>query len=174
MSGLTSKAGDGLAGRPERDERGPAIIAGLGGRSIALVGMMGAGKTVIGASWPPGSVSLHRFRQRDRERRRMTISEIFSRHGEPYFRDRECRVIDRLMADGPRIVATGGGSFIHPATRAEVRQSRGCRSGSRPISMFSMRRVAQARQPPAAADRRSRGDPQTPDRGRYPIYAAPT
>ena len=51
----------------------------------------------------------------------MTIPEIFARHGEPYFRDRENRVLGRLIGGGPRVVATGGGAFIHSATRDVIK-----------------------------------------------------
>ena len=51
----------------------------------------------------------------------MTIPDIFARHGEPFFRDRENRVVGRLIGGGQRVVATGGGAFIHPSTRAAIK-----------------------------------------------------
>lgn len=47
-----------------------------------------------------------------------TISEIFAEHGEPYFRDGEKRVIRRLLDDPPHVLATGGGAYMAPETRA--------------------------------------------------------
>ena len=51
----------------------------------------------------------------------MSIADIFSQHGEPYFRAGEARVIARLLDKGPQVIATGGGAFVNPDTRALVR-----------------------------------------------------
>jgi shikimate kinase len=51
----------------------------------------------------------------------MSIPEIFEAHGEPYFRSGEARVIARLLESGPQVLASGGGSFINPQTRALIR-----------------------------------------------------
>ena len=51
----------------------------------------------------------------------MSIPEIFARHGEPYFRAGETRVIARLLDSGPQVLATGGGAFMNPETRATIR-----------------------------------------------------
>lgn len=50
----------------------------------------------------------------------MPVSDIFSRFGEAHFRDGERRVIQRLLDGRPRVVATGGGAFMHPETRALI------------------------------------------------------
>lgn len=50
----------------------------------------------------------------------MTIAEIFDRFGEPYFRDGERRVIQRLIDGRPKVIATGGGAFINEDTRALI------------------------------------------------------
>jgi shikimate kinase len=52
----------------------------------------------------------------------MTIPEIFDKHGEPYFRAGEARVIARLLDNGPQVLATGGGSVMDPQTRALIGQ----------------------------------------------------
>ena len=88
-----------------------AIAGALGRRSVVLVGMMGAGKSSVGRRLAGAARhSLRRRRQRNRSCRGMTIPEIFARHGEPYFRDGEARVIARLLDDGPQVLATGGGA----------------------------------------------------------------
>ena len=46
-----------------------------------------------------------------------SIADFFERHGESAFREGERRVIARLLDDGPRVLATGGGAFIDPDTR---------------------------------------------------------
>ena len=50
----------------------------------------------------------------------VTIPEIFSKYGEPYFRDGEARVIARLLDGGPAVLATGGGAFMREETRKRI------------------------------------------------------
>lgn len=90
-------------------------------RPIVLVGLMGAGKSTIGAKLA-NRLGLP-FVDADDEIERaadLTVAEIFARYGEPYFRDGERRVIARLVEGPPKIVATGGGAFMDPATRALI------------------------------------------------------
>jgi shikimate kinase len=51
----------------------------------------------------------------------MSIADIFSAHGEAYFRSGEARVIARLLEGGPQVMATGGGAIINPDTKAAIR-----------------------------------------------------
>jgi shikimate kinase len=98
------------------------ILAGLGGRSIVLVGMMGVGKSSVGRRLA-GRLSIP-FVDADAEiekAARMTIAEIFTRHGEPSFRSGEARVIARLLEAGPQVLATGGGAFMNADTRALIK-----------------------------------------------------
>jgi len=93
------------------------------GRSVVLVGLMGAGKSSIGRRLAT-RLGLP-FRDADTEIETaagMTIAEIFERLGEPAFRDGERRVIARLLAGPPIVLATGGGAFMDPATRAAIRE----------------------------------------------------
>ncbi len=102
-------------------DRSGSILQKLNGRSIVLVGMMGTGKTSIGRRLA-AALGLP-FVDADVEIETaagMTIPEIFARHGEAYFRDGERRVIARILADGQRVLATGGGAFINPVTRERV------------------------------------------------------
>jgi shikimate kinase len=92
-------------------------------RPIVLVGLMGVGKSSIGRKL---AGLLHMpFVDADEEIERaaqMSIPEIFEQFGEAYFRDGERRVIARLI-DGtnPRkVLATGGGAFVNPETRALI------------------------------------------------------
>ena len=91
-------------------------------RTIALVGLMGVGKSTVGRRlarrldlpFVDGDVELE-------DAAGMTISEIFTRYGEAEFRAGEARVMRRLL-DGPRIVlATGGGAILNPETRAHLK-----------------------------------------------------
>lgn len=90
-------------------------------RTVALVGMMGAGKTSIGRRLA-ARMNVP-FRDADHEIEAaagLTISEIFSRFGEPHFRDGERKVIARLLDEAPHVLATGGGAFMDEATRAHM------------------------------------------------------
>jgi shikimate kinase len=94
----------------------------LAGRTIVMVGMMGAGKSSIGRRLA-ARLGLP-FVDADSEIEQAanaTISEIFETHGEAYFRDGERRVIQRLLDGSPKVLATGGGAFINPETRAAIR-----------------------------------------------------
>jgi shikimate kinase len=99
------------------------IAAALGGRSVVLVGMMGAGKSTIGRRLA-ARLRLP-FLDADIEieaaHAGMTIPEIFAVHGEPYFRDGEARVIARLLDNGPAVIATGGGAVMREETRNLIR-----------------------------------------------------
>ena len=106
-------------------ESGPdsVVVRALGGRSIVLIGMMGAGKSSIGRRL--ASRLGIPFIDADTEIESaagMTIPEIFEKHGEPYFRAGEARVIARLLDNGPQVLATGGGSVMDPQTRALIGQ----------------------------------------------------
>jgi shikimate kinase len=95
--------------------------ARLGPRSIVLVGMMGSGKSTIGARLAQ-RIGL-RFVDADAEIETaagMSIPDIFATRGEAEFRAGERRVIARLLTQGPRIVATGGGAFMNEETRARI------------------------------------------------------
>lgn len=90
-------------------------------RPIVLIGLMGVGKTTIGRRLAHG-LDLP-FVDADEEIEAaagMSVSEIFARFGEPYFRDGERRVIARLIDGTPKVIATGGGAFMNERTRALI------------------------------------------------------
>lgn len=90
-------------------------------RPIVLVGMMGTGKSSIGRRL--ASVLHLPFIDADEaieDAAQLSIAEIFERHGEALFRDGERRVIARLLDGGRKVIATGGGAFINPETRALI------------------------------------------------------
>lgn len=91
-------------------------------RTIALVGLMGAGKSSVGRTLAQ-TLGVP-FRDADREIERaaaMSVSEIFERFGEPYFREGERRVIARLLREPPHVLATGGGAYMDDATRRALK-----------------------------------------------------
>lgn len=88
---------------------------------IVLIGLMGAGKTSVG----------RRLAQRfelpfidaDDEIEKAagcSIPEIFEIYGEDAFRDVEQRVIERLIGEGPMVLATGGGAYMSERTRKNI------------------------------------------------------
>src|SRR5918998_5765945 len=96
----------------------------LGGRSIVLVGLMGAGKSTVGRRLA-ARLDMP-FKDADAEIEAaagMSVSDIFAVHGEPYFREGERRVIGRLLQEGPSVLATGGGAFMNAETRAWIGQA---------------------------------------------------
>ncbi len=147
------------------------VLAGLGDRLIVLVGMMASGKTSVGRLLAQ-RLGLP-FLDADHEietAAHMTVPEIFARHGEPYFRSGEKRVIARLLGTGPAVLATGGGAFMNAETREAV--------GARGVSVWLK---ADADTIIRRARRRSNrpllqtNDPEKTVRelmaNRYPIYA---
>jgi shikimate kinase len=104
---------------PTSPDAAPAIAPQLRLHTIALVGLMGVGKSSIGKRL--AQVLGLPFRDADEEIERAagrSISEIFADRGEAEFRAGERRVISRLLEDPPHILATGGGAFVQPETRA--------------------------------------------------------
>lgn len=102
---------------------GDAPHPGTPGRTIVLVGLMGAGKSSIGRRLAQ-RFNLP-FVDADKEIEAAagcTIEEIFQRMGEQAFRDGERRVILRLLDDPPHVLATGGGAFIDPLIRERIKQ----------------------------------------------------
>jgi len=87
-------------------------------RPIALVGLMGVGKTTVGRRL---ANKLGRtFFDSDDEIEQAsgrTVAGYFRDHGEDDFREGERRVIERLLDGSPIILATGGGAFIPKETR---------------------------------------------------------
>ncbi len=97
-------------------------LAPLRARTITLVGLMGVGKSSVGRRLAH-ALELP-FRDADDEvelAAGRSIPEIFADLGEPAFRDGERRVIARLLENPPQILATGGGAFMNPETRALIK-----------------------------------------------------
>jgi len=96
-------------------------------RTIALIGLMGAGKTHIGRRL---AQALSRpFLDSDLEVEAASgrsVRDFFETLGEAAFRDGERKVISRLLAGPPAVLATGGGAFITPETRAILLQGALC------------------------------------------------
>jgi shikimate kinase len=148
------------------------VRAHLGARSIVLIGMPGSGKSALGRRLAP-RLELP-FVDVDEEIERAagrSIKEIFADLGEAYFRDGERRVIARLLASGPQVLATGGGALLNEETRAGVRRW-GVSIWVRADVAILVRRVAKRNTRPLFEGR----DPEAVVRdlmeARYPLYAA--
>ncbi|HEY1942162.1 MAG TPA: 3-dehydroquinate synthase [Roseiarcus sp.] len=147
------------------------VAAALGGRSIVLVGMMGAGKTSVGKRLAQ-RLGLP-FIDADAEIEagaQMTIAEIFERFGEPYFREGERRVIARLLSDGPKVLATGGGAFLNAATRDRIAEA-GISVWLKPEFDVLMRRVRKRSNRPLLRTADPEGTLRRLLDERSPIYA---
>ncbi len=147
---MTRNLGHGLANVAEH----AALPAALTGRSIVLVGLMGAGKTSIGRRLA-ARLGLP-FHDADAEielAAGCTVSELFERWGEPSFRDGERRVIRRLLAGDPIVLATGGGAFMDPKTREVIRAEGVSRLAALPACHAG---APGLRAPPSAAPRTTR------------------
>lgn len=106
------------------DPASPADLAAIGARitcPVVLVGLMGVGKSTVGRKL--ASLLQRDFVDADEAivaAAQLSIPEIFEQFGEPYFRDGERRVIARLIEEGHGVIATGGGAFVDPSTRALI------------------------------------------------------
>ncbi|ESQ78989.1 shikimate kinase [Asticcacaulis sp. YBE204] len=140
-------------------------------RPIALIGLMGVGKTTVGRRLAD-ALGLA-FKDADEEIEKaagLTVADIFSAFGEAGFRDGEQRVISRLLDDGPHILATGGGAFVQPATREVIKQKAitvWLKTDLRTIA----RRVANRSHRPLLHNRDPMEVLREHEKNRYPFYA---
>ncbi|WP_197917924.1 shikimate kinase [Thiosulfatihalobacter marinus] len=90
-------------------------------KTVVLVGMMGAGKTAVGRALAArlGVPFLDSDAEIEKAAN-MSIAEIFARDGEPFFREKEARVIARLLESERGILSTGGGAYLAEGNRAMI------------------------------------------------------
>lgn len=92
-------------------------------KPIVLIGLMGAGKSTIGMLLAQ-KLGLE-FSDSDKEIEEAagcSISDIFAIYGEEIFRDLEQRVLHRLLKTPNQILATGGGAYMQPEIRADIKK----------------------------------------------------
>ncbi len=139
-------------------------------KTVALVGLMGVGKTTIGKR-----LADHfglPFVDADEEIEKaagMTIADIFANYGEQGFRDGEQRVIARLLEGEPRILATGGGALTHPLTRERLK-TRAITLWLKTDIKVLARRVANRPHRPLLKDRNPIDVLKEHVKTRYPLY----
>jgi shikimate kinase len=155
-----------------RNAEEAAIVRALGTRVLVLIGMMGAGKSSIGRRIA-AKLNLP-FVDADVEieaaHAGLTIPEIFTKYGEPYFRDGEVRVIARLLEGGPSVLATGGGAFMRDETRHRIR-AKGISMWLRADPEVILRRVKRRSDRPLLQTDDPAATIQRLVDERYPVYA---
>lgn len=139
---------------------------------IVLVGLMGAGKSCVGRRL--ATRSGLGFVDADSEIEAAagcSIPEIFARDGEEAFRAGERRVITRLLKNPePAVIATGGGAYMNPETRAEIR-NRGLAVWLRAELDVLVRRTAKRDNRPLLKNKNPRQVLAELIETRYPVYA---
>lgn len=140
-------------------------------RSIVLVGLMGAGKSTVGRRLAAAlRLPFHDADQEIETAAGCSISDFFDRYGEAAFRDGERKVIRRLL-DGPRhVLATGGGAFMDPTTRALIKE-KGLSVWLRANIDLLMERVTKRPTRPLLKNDDPRATMERLMAERYPIYA---
>ena len=140
-------------------------------RPVVLIGLMGAGKSSVGARL--AELLGVRFRDSDAEIEKaanMTVPEIFERYGEGYFRDGERKVIARLLGGKPKVLATGGGAFMNEDTRGLIAERAVSVWLTAELDLLVNRTVGRTHRPLL-----NQGDPRAVLAGlietRYPVYA---
>lgn len=140
-------------------------------RTIALVGLMGAGKTTIGRRLAR-ALGLP-FADADAEivaAAGQSIAEIFAAHGECEFRRGERQVIARLLQEPPMVLATGGGAFMDPRTRQLMKDKAITIWLKAPLDVL-MKRVSRRDDRPLLKEDDPRAVMQKLMEERYPVYA---
>ncbi len=140
-------------------------------RTVVLVGLMGAGKSVVGRRL---AGRLHvPFVDADTEIEKAAgqpIADIFANLGEEAFRAGERKVMARLLEGEPCVLAAGGGAFMAEETRQRIR-ARGISVWLRADLDLLVRRTAGRFHRPLL----NQGDPREKLRdlidARYPVYA---
>jgi shikimate kinase len=87
-------------------------------KNIILTGFMGVGKTSVGKQLAEDLgytfVDIDKLIEADQN---LPITAIFSKFGEPYFRDVEAAIIRQVMTGEGQVVSAGGGAVIRDANR---------------------------------------------------------
>ncbi|MBM3566724.1 MAG: shikimate kinase [Alphaproteobacteria bacterium] len=152
---------------PQNDEN--ALLAL--GRSLVMVGLMGAGKSSVGRRL--ARILNLPFVDADEEVERAagcSIEDIFRLYGEAAFRDGEERVIARLLESGPQVLATGGGAYMNPRTRERIRRA-GISVWLRADLDLLVKRTSRRGGRPLLAHGNPRETLEKLIRERYPVYA---
>src|SRR3954464_13662843 len=140
-------------------------------RTIALVGLMGVGKSSVGRRLASALGLPFRDAAAEVEAAAgRSISDIFEELGEPAFREGERRVIARLLDQAPHVLATGGGAFMNPETR-ELIKSKAVSVWLKTDLEILARRVSRKNTRPLIAGKDPMDVLTAQAEARYPVYA---
>ena len=117
---------------PDRDDARP--------RAVALLGLRGAGKTTVGRQLAKRlRMPFVELDQRIADRAGLPLGDVFSLHGEDYYRRLEREALAEVLeADEPAVIAVGGGLVTSPETYALLRrQARTVWLKARPIDYWN-------------------------------------
>lgn len=143
----------------------------LSQRTIALVGLMGVGKSTVGRRLATRLGMA--FRDADDEIEAaagMSVSDIFASMGEAAFRDGEARVVKRLLEGPPIVLATGGGAILRPETREHLKRHAVTVWLKADLAVVA-RRVAKRDSRPLLRNKDPLPVLKTLAEARYPLYA---
>jgi len=93
----------------------------LGKKNICLIGLMGAGKSIVGKLL--AKELRMRYYDSDKlieKKLHKSINQIFSDHGESYFRNIEEDVVLSLLDKKNCVISLGGGSILSDLTRKSL------------------------------------------------------
>ncbi len=147
------------------------LLSSLDKRVLVLVGLMGAGKSVIGKR--VATMLRLPFYDSDQEIEKaaqMTITELFEIYGESEFRALEQRVILNLIKKSPLVLATGGGAYINENIRKAIHQN-GISIWLKVDLDILMKRVSKHPARPLLQTANPKETMQKLMEQRYPIYA---
>ncbi len=100
------------------------LLSSLDNQALVFVGLMGAGKSVIGKRVANMlGLPFYDSDQEVEKAAQMPITEIFKIYGEAEFRTLEQRVILNLIKKSPLVLATGGGAYMNQDTRKAIHQN---------------------------------------------------
>jgi shikimate kinase len=142
-------------------------------KSIALIGLSGAGKSSVGrvlaasTGWPLRDTDALIVAATGR-----SIAEIFAAEGEPRFRELEAHALAEALAGGPAIVATGGGAVLREANRALLRAAARCVWLDAATATLVARLSAHAERRPLLGDAAPAERLEALRGARAPLYAA--
>ncbi|WP_455480710.1 shikimate kinase [Bartonella sp. B12(2025)] len=147
------------------------LLSSLDKRALVFVGLMGAGKSVIGKR--VATMLQLPFYDSDQEIEKaaqMTIAEFFKIYGEPEFRALEQRIILNLIKKSPLVLATGGGAYVNQYIQNAIHQN-GISIWLKVNLDILMERVSQRPTRPLLQTPNPKKTMQKLMEQRYPIYA---
>ncbi|GAA4658069.1 shikimate kinase [Bartonella pachyuromydis] len=147
------------------------LLSSLDKRALVFVGLMGAGKSVIGKR--VATMLRLPFYDSDHEiekASKMTITELFKIYGESEFRALEQRVILNLLKKSPLVLATGGGAYINQNIRKVIHQN-GISIWLKADLDILMQRVSKRKTRPLLQTENPKETMKKLMEQRYPIYA---